>query len=402
MKKIKRYTQLHLATRCVHFETNEDSFGATTPPIYQTATFRQTKATKLDKYNYTRTANPTRTLLERQLAGLETGKYCSAFASGMAALSAVTRLVKIGEKIIAGNDLYGGTIRLLEKVIANSGITVDYVDTTDLAAIREALERPPRTRLIIVETPSNPLMQVSDVRALAKLMRKADAFLVVDNSMLSPLLQQPLSLGADIVFHSATKFLAGHSDVTAGAVITDKLTIYKKIAFHQNAEGTGLSPFESWLLLRGLKTLALRVKHQSASAQKIAEYLLRHRSVRQVYYPGLVDHPGHKLQRRQAISEGNGAVLSFTTGDAQLSERIVGATQLFDIAASFGSVNSSISIPRTVSHSSIPNTLIDRTPPADLIRISVGIEDINDLITDLNQAFKSAENSRKSCFRGDC
>lgn len=375
------------ATRCVHHETNEDPFGAIAPPIYQTATFRQPSALEFGAYDYTRSGNPTRTLLERQLAALEGGEYSSAFASGMAALAALTRLVEAGEEIVAGDDLYGGTVRLLEQLLPRQGITARYTDTTDLASVRRALNS--RTRLILVETPTNPLLHISDISGLAELAHEAGALLAVDNSMLSPCLQQPLALGADLVIHSATKFLCGHSDVTAGAVMTNDAELHRQIAFHQNAEGAGLSPFESWLLLRGIKTLALRVERQNASAQKIAEYLSHHPGVERVYYPGLTDHPGHKIHWRQA--SGNGAVISFTTGDAQLSQRIVESARLFEIAVSFGSVGSVITLPCRMSHASIPKALKDRlAPPADLVRISVGIEDVDDLIEDLDQAFNAA------------
>jgi cystathionine beta-lyase len=374
-------------TVCVHPETNEDAFGAVVPPIYQTATFRQPTALEFGEYDYSRTANPTRSVLERQLAALEDGAYATAFASGMAAITALTRLVETGEEIIAGDDLYGGTVRLLEQVLTRQGITVRYVDTTDLTSLQQVLTS--RTRLILVETPTNPLLRISDISALAALAHESGALLAVDNSMLSPCLQQPLSLDADVVIHSATKFLCGHSDVMAGAVITNNEELHRRIAFHQNAEGAGLSPFESWLLLRGIKTLALRVERQNASAQKIAQYLSRHPALERVYYPGLIDHPGRQIHTRQAT--GNGAVISFTTGEEQLSQRVVDATRLFEIAVSFGSVGSVISLPCSMSHASIPNALKDRlAPPADLVRLSVGIEDVDDLLDDLDQAFKLA------------
>jgi cystathionine beta-lyase len=375
------------ATRCVHHDSEGDCHGAVVPPIYQSATFRQPTATEFGEYDYSRSGNPTRTVLERQLAALEKGKYASAFASGMAALTAVTRLVQVGDEIIAGDDLYGGTVRLLEQILPRHGITVHYVDTTDLDSVRRALTS--HIKLILVETPTNPLLRISDIRGLAELAHESGALLAVDNSMLSPCLQQPLSLGADIVIHSATKFLCGHSDVTAGAVVTNNPELHRQIAFNQNAEGAGLSPFESWLLLRGIKTLALRVERQNASAQKIVEYLARHSAVDRVYYPGLVDHPGHQLHQQQ--STGNGAVISFTTGNSDLSRRIVEATRLFEIAVSFGSVGSVITLPCRMSHASIPAALRDKlAPPPDLVRISVGIEDVDDLIEDLDQAFTAA------------
>src|SRR5262249_23044421 len=253
--------------------------------------------------------------------------------------------------------------------------------------VREALN--PRVKLILIETPSNPTMGIADIRVLAQVAREAGALLAVDNSMLSPCFQKPLKLGADVVVHSATKFLCGHSDVTGGALVVNDHDLYRQIAFHQNAEGAGLSPFDSWLLLRGMKTLSLRVERQNESARKVAEFLARHPAVNQVYYPGLADHPRHEIHRSQ--SQGDGAVISFTTGDVEVSRQVVEATQLFDIAVSFGSVGSTISLPCRMSHASIPQALRDRlAPPPDLVRISVGIEDVDDLIEDLTQAFALA------------
>jgi cystathionine beta-lyase len=375
------------STRCVHLSAGEDPYGAIVPPIYQTATFQQPTASEFGEYDYTRSGNPTRSLLEGQLADLEDGAYASAFASGLAAITALTRLVKSGEEIVAGDDLYGGTVRLLERIAATQNIRVHYTDTTDLNAVGRVLNS--RTKLILVETPTNPLFHISDIRQLGPLAKEAGALLAVDNSMLSPVFQRPLTLGADIVIHSATKFLCGHSDVTAGALITNDRAIYDSIAFHQNAEGAGLSPFEAWLLLRGLKTLALRVERQNESAGMIARFLETKKGVDKVFYPGLKNHPGHEIHRRQA--EGNGAVVSFTTGDANLSVAIAEATKLFKIAVSFGSVGSTISLPCRMSHASIPASLKDRlAPPADLVRLSVGIEDADDLWDDLSQAFEVA------------
>jgi Cystathionine beta-lyases/cystathionine gamma-synthases len=372
------------ATQCVRCEANRDPFGAISPPIYQTATFRQLTASEFGEYDYTRTANPTRFLVERQLAVLEGGKHGCAFSSGMAAITALTRLLRNGDHIVAGNDLYGGTVRLLDQVLSRAGICVSYVDTTDLEEVRASLNE--RTRLALIETPTNPLLRICDIKALAQLVHSAGTILAVDNSMLSPCFQQPLALGADVVIHSATKFLCGHSDVTAGALITNDAQLYRQLAFQQNAEGAGLSPFESWLLLRGMKTLVLRVAQQSTSAGAIADFLSRQPAVKSVYYPGLVNHQGHQLHRAQA--SGDGAVITFTTGDTLISERFVSATQLFDIAVSFGSVRSTISLPAAMSHASIPQSLKEKmAPPPDLVRLSIGIEDVDDLIGDLTQAF---------------
>jgi len=373
------------ATLCVQLGTANDTNGAIVPPIYQTATFEQPTATEFGNYDYTRSGNPTRTLVEEQLARLESGKYASAFASGMAALAALTHGLKPGEEIIAGDDLYGGTVRLLERVVSSHNVAVRYADTSDIDAVLRLTNA--RTRLILIETPSNPLFRISDITKLRELAHSVGAILAVDNSMLSPIFQKPLNLGADVVIHSATKFLCGHSDVTAGAVISNDSELHNAVAFQQNAQGAGLSPFESWLLLRGLKTLSLRVERQNLSARKIAEFLQEQSAVSEVFYPGLESHAGHAIHRRQAI--GDGGVLSFTTADPDFSARVVEATRLFRIAVSFGSVGSTISLPCRMSHASIPPSLRNRLgPPEDLVRVSVGIEDVNDLIDDLGEAFR--------------
>ena len=371
------------STLCVQLGAANDAHGAIVPPIYQTATFEQATATDFGEYDYTRSGNPTRAILEQQLASLEKAQYASAFGSGMAALTSLTRLIRPGEEIIAGDDLYGGTVRLLERIGENQQVNIRYVDTTNLEAVEASVSA--QTRLILIETPGNPLFRISDIRALSEIAHRAAAILAVDNSMLSPIFQQPLKLGADVVIHSATKFLCGHSDVTAGAVITNDKGIHDRISFQQNAEGSGLSPFESWLLLRGLKTLALRVERQNQSAQKVAKFLVNHPFVSKVFYPGLEDHPGHDVHRNQA--KGDGAVVSFTTGNGHFSARVAEATRLFRIAVSFGSVGSTISLPCRMSHASIPLALRNRLgPPTDLVRLSVGIEDVDDLIEDLEQA----------------
>jgi cysteine-S-conjugate beta-lyase len=380
------------STRCVQLGRGNDAYGAIVPPIYQTATFEQPTATEFGEFDYTRSGNPTRTLLEQQLADLEDAAHACAFTSGMAALTSLTRIVRPGDEIVAGDDLYGGTVRLLDQITSHLNISVHYVDTTNETEVRRAVTD--RTRLILIETPSNPLFRISDIRALSSIAKDAGAYLAVDNSMLSPVFQRPLSIGADVVVHSATKFLCGHSDVTAGALITNDPALHKQFSFQQNAEGAGLSPFESWLLLRGLKTLALRVERQNTSAEKIARFLQSRPEVSQVFYPGLESHPGYEIHRRQA--EGNGAVVSFTTGDEKLSTKIVESTRLFKVAVSFGSVGSTISLPCRMSHASIPRALRDRlAPPPDLVRISVGIEDVDDLIDDLRSATKRHKNQIK-------
>ncbi len=374
------------STRCVKLDRN-DQFGSISPPIYQTATFRQPAATEFAEYDYSRSGNPTRTQLEQKLADLENGKFASAFASGMAAITAVTRLLNAGDEVVASDDLYGGSVRLLEQILPRLGIGVRYADTTDLEALSSAFTK--NTKLLLIETPTNPFMRISDIGELAKITRSNGAYLAVDNTMLSPCLQNPLDLGADIVVHSATKFLCGHSDVMAGAVITNDAEIHRQIAFVQNAEGSALSPFDSWLLLRGLKTLALRVERQSSSALDVVAFLAQKLGEENVFYPGFGGGRNAELHSRQASA--GGSVISFTTRDSEISRRLVEATELCSIAVSFGSINSTISMPCFMSHASIPSSLRDRlAPPPDLIRLSVGIEDVEDIIADLSNAFDTA------------
>ena len=374
------------ATRCVQLD-KDDQFGSISPPIYQMATFHQPNATEFGAYDYSRSGNPTRTQLEKKLAHLEHGSFAAAFSSGMAALTAISRLLETGDEIMASDDLYGGSVRLLEQVLPRQGINVRYVDTTNLSEVADAFSS--RTKLVLIETPTNPFLRISDIEALATAVHAREALLAVDNTMLSPCLQNPLKHGADLVIHSATKFLCGHSDVTAGAVVANDPDIFKQIAFVQNAEGAALSPFDSWLLLRGLKTLALRVERQSSSAEKVVEFLSMQKGVQSVFYPGFAGHKGGDVHLRQ--STGGGSVISFTTGDPKISTRIVEAVELCSIAVSFGSVNSTVSLPCHMSHASIPENLRDRlAPPADLIRLSIGIEDVDDIISDLQNAFAIA------------
>jgi cystathionine beta-lyase len=368
------------STRCVHPASGRDPFGAVSPPIYQTATFRQPSAVEFGEFDYSRTANPTRALVEEQIAALEGGRHACAFASGMAAITAVTRLAQAGEEILAGDDLYGGTIRLLSQVAPRQGIAVRWVDATDPHAVEAAIS--PATRLLLVETPTNPLLRIADLASLAGIAHRRGVLLAVDNSLLSPCLQRPLALGADLVIHSATKFLCGHADVCAGAVVTNDPELHGRLAFHLNAEGTGLAPFDSWLLLRGMKT-------QCSSARWVAELLAIHPAVQEVFFPALAAPAARAVHERQA--SGPGAVISFTTGDPDLSRRIVEATRLFTIAVSFGSIGSSISLPCRMSHASVPAELRGRLgPPPDLVRLSVGIEDVEDLTADLEQAMEAA------------
>ncbi|HWS98127.1 MAG TPA: cystathionine beta-lyase [Candidatus Methylomirabilis sp.] len=376
---------MKFASRLVSFDVAPgDPFRPMATPIYQTATFEQEEATGFGSYDYSRSGNPTRTVLEEQIAALENGTRGFCFSSGMAAITCITRLLRSGDEIVAESDLYGGACRLFTRVLERTGITARYADAGDLEAFAGLFSS--RTKLVYLESPTNPLLRVVDIRQIADLAHASGALLAVDSSTMSPYLQNPLDLGADIVLHSATKYLCGHSDVTAGAVVVKDDELAKQIYFLQNAEGNAIGPFDAFLFLRGLKTLKLRLDCQQKNAQAIAEWLEAHPQVTGVNYPGLASSPGYLLQRKQA--RGAGAVLSFTTGSVEVSRRIVEATSMFSICVSFGSINSTISLPGCMSHASVPPEVGKvRELPADLVRISVGIEDAGDLIADLEQAF---------------
>jgi len=379
---------MKFASKLVSFDVAPgDPFRPMATPIYQTATFEQEEATAFGPYDYSRSGNPTRTVLEEQIAGLENGTRGFCFSSGMAAITCVTRLLKTGDEILADSDLYGGTCRLFTRVLDRTGITARYADACDIEAFAAQIND--RTKLVYLESPTNPLLRVVDIRQIADLAHAVGALLAVDSSTMSPYLQNPMDLGADIVLHSATKFLCGHSDVTAGVIVVKNDELAKQIYFLQNAEGSALGPFDAFLFLRGLKTLKLRMDAQQKNAQAIAEWLEAHPQVTAVNYPGLASSPGYLLQHRQA--RGAGAVLSFTTGSAEASRIIVEATRMFSICVSFGSINSTISLPGCMSHASVPREVGElRDLPGDLVRISVGIEDAGDLIADLGQAFAAA------------
>lgn len=379
---------MKFASRVVNFNAcPEDPFKPLATPIYQTATFEQEQADQFGRYDYSRSGNPTRTVLEDHIAQLENADRAFCFASGLAAISAITRLLSPGEEILAGDDLYGGSYRLFSKILNRTGITVRYADACDLEKFASQIT--PETRLLYIESPTNPLLRIADIRALANLAHQHGALLCVDNSAMSPYLQNPLDLGADIVVHSATKYLCGHSDVTAGAVCVRRPDLAEQIYVIQNGEGSALGPFDCFLLLRGIKTLKLRYDCQQSSAAKIARHLAYHPAIKRIYFPGLTSHPGHDLHAKQA--RGAGALISFETGSFELSRRIAEATKLFRISVSFGSINSSISLPGCMSHASIPAEVREaRCLATDLVRLSVGIEDVEDLIGDLDRAFERA------------
>lgn len=380
-----------MSTQCVVVSDTGvfDPYRASAMPIYQTATFKQISATEMGDFDYTRSGNPTRSNLESHLAKVMKATRALATSTGMSALDVITRLVSHGEEIVAGDDLYGGTNRLLGQLERVGNIKVHHVDTTDLEAVRGVLNT--RTKLVLLETPTNPCIKIADIPSIASLVHETcpNALVVVDNTMMSPVLMNPLLLGADIEYHSGTKFLSGHHDLMAGVIAVKDDEVGKKLYFIINATGTGLSPFDSFLLLRGVKTLTLRVLKQQENAIAIARHLQDRRGYK-VRYPGLESHNQYELHKR--MSKGAGSVLAFTTGCEKMSKAVVEGTRVFGISVSFGCVNSLISMPCNMSHASIPAHIrSERGLPEDLIRLCVGIEDIEDLIEDLDAALDNAE-----------
>jgi len=378
-----------MATRLCHPESAKvDKYGAMSTPIFQTATFDQPTATSFGEYDYSRSGNPTRTVLEQQMAALDGADRSFAFASGMAAISTIVRLVPNGGRILTGDDIYGGTSRLLGRIAPNLGIKVDHVNMCDLAEVRDALAGS-KTNLVLLESPTNPRLQIADIAGVAAAAHKVGAVCAVDNSVMAPVFQQPIALGADITMTSATKFIAGHSDTTGGILSVKGAKLVDEVAFIQNAEGSALGPFECWLSLRGLKTMALRMERQAYNAMRIATFLSRHPRIKVVNFPGLKTNAGYDVHRGQAT--GAGSILSFTTGDVELSKKIVQATELYKVTVSFGSTSSLISLPCFMSHASIPPEVrAARGLPDDLVRISAGVEDADDLIADLGAALDTA------------
>ncbi len=374
------------STDCIHAgQEPEPHTGAVTIPIYQTSTYVQPELGRHKGYEYARTQNPTRAALEANVAALERGLRGHCFASGMSAIDTVFRLLKTGDHVVAGENMYGGSYRLFHRVLEKFGLQFSYVDTSSVDAVKKAIRA--ETKVVYLETPTNPMMTVTDLAACAEVAHQHGALVVVDNTFCSPWLQRPIELGADIVLHSTTKFLNGHSDSVGGVVVSNSQEIGEQLAFLQNAVGAILSPFDSWLVLRGIKTLAVRMKRHEENGVAMANYLAHHAKVKKVYYPGLPDHPQHELAKRQM--SGFGSMISFELGSFENAKKFLDRVRLCSLAESLGGVETLISHPVSMTHGSVPEEMRKRlgiTP--GLVRISVGIEDIEDLIADLDNAFE--------------
>lgn len=376
------------ATQLLHSIPSDPLTGAISVPIYQTSTFVQDAPGENKGYDYARTGNPTRATLEALIAKLENGATGVAFGSGLAAIDAVVKLLSAGDEILAVNDIYGGAFRLFTHIYEKFGIKVNYTDTTHIENVVDAIT--PATKLIWVETPTNPTLKISDIASIAAVAKANGVLFCVDNTFASPVLQKPLELGADIVVHSATKYLGGHSDLIAGLVVTKTKELGDKIKFIQNASGAILAPFDSWLVIRGLETLHLRVKQHCANAQQIAEFLALQPEVDKVFYPGLPTHFNHEIAKKQ--STGFGGVVSFSLKEdtIEAARTFVTSTQYFKLAESLGGVKSLLCHPATMTHKSIPDETRKAAGVCDgLIRLSVGIEDADDLIKDLRKALEA-------------
>ena len=379
---------LGLGTRAVHGgQRPDESTGAIMTPIYQTSTYVQTALGEHKGFEYARTRNPTRDALERNLAALEGGTHGFAFASGLAATDAVLRLLSAGDHVLCGENVYGGTHRLMTRVFGRLGLTFTFVDTRDVGRVAAAVT--PATRMIFVETPSNPMMRLTDLAAVAELAAARRLNLSIDNTFATPVFQQPLALGAHLVVHSTTKYLNGHSDMVGGAVITRDDDAAERLGFLQNAAGAVPGPLDCWLALRGTKTLTLRMRQHDSNGRCLAEWLAGHAAVRKVYYPGLSDHPQHELACRQM--QGFGGMISLELGSAERARRFVQSTRIFALAESLGGVESLVGHPASMTHASVPQAMREEMGLTDgLVRLSVGIEDVDDLRADLEQALAQA------------
>ncbi|MGB5369680.1 MAG: cystathionine gamma-synthase [Flavobacteriaceae bacterium] len=378
--------KLKFNSKTIHGGQRPDkAYGAVMPPIYQTSTYAQSTPGGHRGYEYSRSANPTRTALEQSLASIESGTYGLAFASGLAAIDAVVKLLKPGDEVISTNDLYGGSYRLFKKIFEKFGIAFHFIGMQNADTIAEYINK--KTRLIWVETPTNPMMNVIDIRAVSKLAKKHGILLAVDNTFATPYLQRPLEMGADIVMHSATKYLGGHSDVVVGALVVNDKALADQLYFIQNASGAVCGPMDSFLVLRGIKTLHVRMQRHCENGRAVAQYLARHPKIEKVYWPGFEDHPNHQIAKSQMADFGG--MISFVPkgSDFKAAIKIVERLQLFTLAESLGGVESLAGHPASMTHASIPKEEREKSGVVDsLIRLSVGIEDADDLIADLEQA----------------
>jgi len=381
---MSRNKQPGFATRAIHAGQEPDpETGAVTVPIYPTSTYVQQELGKNKGYEYARVSNPTRTRLEENLTALEGGIASRVFASGMAAINAICTMYKSGDHVVCGNDLYGGVPRLFNQVLANFGMEFTYVDTSDAKNVERAIRK--NTRMVYIETPTNPLMSLSDIAAIRQVCRRKKAELVVDNTFMSPYFQQPIALGADMVVHSTTKFLNGHSDGLGGVVVCTTKEQADKLAFVQKAAGAILSPFECWLVLRGVKTLAVRMQQHDRSGRIVAEFLARHKKVERVFYPGLPAHPQHELAQQQMT--GFGSMITFETGSLSNAKKMLRKVRVCSLAESLGGVETLISHPATMTHAALGEKGRREIGITDgLVRISVGIENVEDVMDDLDQA----------------
>jgi cystathionine gamma-lyase/homocysteine desulfhydrase len=373
-------------TRLIHGGVGTDpQTGAVSVPIYQVSTYKQEEVGKHKGYEYSRTGNPTRAALEALIRDIEGGHAGFAFASGMAAITAVMMLLNTGDHVVLTDDVYGGTFRVMTKVLNRLGISSTFVDTSELENIEQAIQ--PNTKALYLETPTNPLLKVTDIRAASEIAKKHGLLVIVDNTFMSPYWQNPLDLGADIVLHSATKYLGGHSDVVAGLVVVNSEQLAKDLHFVQNSTGGVLGPQDSWILMRGIKTLGIRMEEHERNTRRIVEFLSAHPAVQKVYYPGIPSHPGHEIAKTQA--RGFGGMVSFDVGSAEKADAVLKKTKYFTLAESLGAVESLISVPARMTHASIPADRRAELGITDgLVRISVGIEDVEDLIEDLAQALE--------------
>ncbi|MGA9797921.1 MAG: PLP-dependent aspartate aminotransferase family protein [Terriglobales bacterium] len=376
--------QVGFATRAIHAGQEADpETGAISVPIYPTSTYVQQELGKNKGYEYARVSNPTRTRLEENLAAIEGGVAARVFASGMAAINAICTMYKSGDHVVCGNDLYGGVPRLFNQVLANFGMEFTYIDTSDAKNVERAMRK--NTRMVYIETPTNPLMSLSDIAAISKICRRGKVELVVDNTFMSPYFQQPIALGADMVVHSTTKFLNGHSDGLGGVVVCTTQEQADKLAFVQKAAGAILSPFECWLVLRGVKTLAVRMQQHDRSGRVVAEFLAQHRKVKKVFYPGLAGHAQYDLAQRQMT--GFGSMITFETGSLSNAKKLLKKVRVCSLAESLGGVETLISHPATMTHAALGEKGRREIGITDgLVRISVGIENVEDIVDDLDQA----------------